>query len=194
MNKDISVEEGPHVKQATRAELELALPDIFAAPLSETVVETICYRPGFNKRIFPDVIRMTRANGVEGDYEKSYPWLKLPDGSADPRNQVSLVPLRVLNLVWLDRVNTLHPGDALVADLNTSHENLPIGTLLQVGSAVIGVSDVWNEGCVKWKVRYGREAYDFVSAPEHEMLRLRGIYCWVEKDGEVRAGDKIVKL
>ncbi|MCP5085741.1 MAG: hypothetical protein GY952_02900 [Rhodobacteraceae bacterium] len=181
-------------KRVGREALDRALPDVMAAPTTETKVDTICYRPGFNKRVFPESLTLTRAGGVQGDYEMSSPWLKLPDGSPDPRNQVSLLPLRVLNLVWHDRKNTLHPGDAIIADLNTSHENLPIGSLLQVGSAVIGVSDVWNDGCAKWKVRYGREAYDWVSAPEHEALRLRGIYCWIEKDGEVRRGDKITKL
>jgi len=178
---------------ATRMELDAALPDVLAAPKTGSEVEILCYRPDRNQRVFPDSLQLTREAGIEGDYEMRAPWLKLPDGSPDPRIQVSILPKRVLDLVWRDRENVAYPGDTIIADLNVTLENMPVGTQLQVGDAVVEVSDLWNEGCAKWKVRMGREAYDWTSAPDHEALRLRGIYCRIIVDGKVRLGDTISK-
>jgi hypothetical protein len=144
--------------------------------------------------VFTERLRLTRNGGIEGDYEMSRPWLKLPDGSPDPRIQVSILPSRVLNLVWRKRDPTTYPGDPVIADFNLSLENLPAGTLIRAGTAMLRVSDVWNDGCMKWKMRCGRPAYDWVRAAEHEILRLRGIFCSIEADGEVAVGDRIVRL
>ena len=74
-------------------------------------------------------------------------------------------------------------------DLSTT--NIPTGSLLSVGTAVLRVSQEPNDGCVKWKVRCGRDAFDWVTTPEALDLRLRGLFCSVEQDGEVRLGDVI---
>lgn len=175
-------------------DLFAALSHILDAPKTGAPVQTLCSRPGFNKRVFPERLKLSVAGGIEGDFEMRQPWLKLEDGSADPRIQVSILPSRVLDLVWLDRENTIYPGDTMVADLDTSLHNLPAGTLLKIGTVVLRVSDLWNEGCAKWKVRYGREAYDFVAHPDHEVLRLRGILCSIEQDGVIALGDLIERV
>lgn len=179
---------------ATAEELAAALPHVCAAPKEAGPVTMLCTRSGYNKRNFRDRLRLTRAGGVEDDFEMSNPWLRLPDGRPDPRIQVSILPLRVLDLVWRDRTAVIHPGDTIIADLDTSTTNLPAGSLIRAGTAVLGVSDLWNEGCVKWKVRYGRPAHAWVSAPQHENLRLRGILCSIEEDGEVAVGDTVARI
>jgi hypothetical protein len=180
--------------RATMAELMAALPYVRAAPRTDAPIHSLCFRPGFNRREFPTFLCLTRAKGIPGDRWLSHPWLRLPDGQPDPRIQVSILPSRVLDLVWRDREDVLHPGDTIVADLDTSTENLPDGTLLQAGSAVLRVSDVFNDGCVKWKVRYGRAAKEWIVAPGHPELRLRGVLCAVMQDGEVFSADRLVKL
>lgn len=179
---------------ATAEDLADILPHVLAAPSDDAAVEWLCFRPGFNQRTFPDRLTLTRDQGVPGERWLTAPWLKLPDGAADPRIQVSILPRRVMDAVWLDRENTPHPGDTIVCDLDTSQANLPVGSLLQAGTAVLRVSDVFNDGCVKWKVRYGRPAKDWIVAPGHPPLRLRGILCSIERDGEVALGDRIRKL
>lgn len=179
---------------ATAYDLDQGLPYVLAAPLDHAPVSMLLYRRKRNDRVFTDRLRLTRKAGVEGDIEMNMPWLKLDDGSPDPRIQVSILPQRVLDLCWRSREKTVHPGDQIIADLNTSLENLPAGCLIRVGTAVLRVSDVWNDGCVKWKARCGRPAYDWVRAPAHEPLRLRGIFCAVHVDGEVGVGEKIVRL
>ena len=175
----------------TAEDLAAALPHVLAAPKDNTTVAGLCLRPARNQRAFPDRLRLTRAEGIPGERWLTEPWLRLPDGSPDPDIQISILPLRVMDLVWRDREGTPHPGDPIVADLDCSTANLPPGTLLAVGSAVLRVSALFNDGCAKWKVRYGKPALDWITAPGHPDLRLRGILCAVEQDGEVAVGDPI---
>ncbi len=181
--------------QVTSAELDAALPHVLAAPKDDAPVTMLATRPAINQRAFHHTLTLTRAVGVVGDDRwLQMPWMRLADGSPDPAIQVSILSSRVLDLVWRDREGTPHPGDPIVADLDTSTANLPDGTLLRCGTAVLRVSGVFNDGCVKWKVRYGVPAKEWIVAPGHPDLRLRGILCAVEEDGEVTLGDRIVKL
>lgn len=180
--------------QATPEDLARALPHVLAAPRDDAAVEWLCFRPAYNQRRFPTRLTLTPAEGVPGERWLKAPWLRLPDGSPDPRIQVSILPRRVMDAVWLDRDNTPHPGDTIICDLDMSRENLPAGMLLQVGTAVLRVSDIFNDGCVKWKVRYGKPAKDWLTAPGHPALRLRGVLCSVETGGDIALGDRIRKL
>jgi hypothetical protein len=181
-------------KPVTEAELAAALPAILAAPQDIGVVRLLCSRPKPNARIFPDVITLTRAAGVGGDFEMARPWLVLPDGSPDPQNQVSIIAWQVLDLVWRDRDRIAHPGDNIAVDMNITARNLPVGTLLSAGTAVLRISEEPNDGCVKWKVRCGPAAYHWTMAKPNRPLRLRGLFCSVEQDGELRLGDTLRRL
>jgi MOSC domain-containing protein YiiM len=185
--------EGPE-NPVTATELDAALPAILSAPRNGGTIHLLCARPKPNARTFPQSLTLTRAAGVVGDFEMSRPWLELPDGGPDPRIQVSIMPWQVLQLAWRDRDRVAHPGDNIVVDMNLTEANLPEGTLLSLGTAVLRVSDVPNDGCVKWKVRCGRAAYDWITAPAQLPLRLRGLFCSVEQDGEVRLGDTLSVL
>ena len=172
----------------TAAELSAAMPHVLAAPKTDAPITSLCLRPAFGERAFPDRIVMTRAQGIPGERWATLPWSRLPDGSPDPRIQVSLLPSRVMDLVWQDK-SVPHPGDPIVADLDMSFANLPIGTRIQAGTAVLRVSDLPNNGCAKWKVRYGADAMAWVVADPS--LRLRGVLCSVETDGEVTLSDRL---
>lgn len=177
--------------QATLAELNAALPWVFAAQKEGAAIEGLCLRPGFGERTFPDHFTMTRAQGIPGERWATLPWARLADGAPDPRIQVSILPSRVMKLVWRDRSQP-HPGDPIVADLDMSEANLPVGTLIRAGTAVLRVSDLPNNGCAKWKVRYGADALAWVQADPS--LRLRGVLCSIEVDGEVRLTDRLQVL
>ena len=179
---------------ASADDLRAGMPDVLAAPKNDAPIATLCFRSDFGMREFPEHLTMTRARGIPGERWLKHPWLKLPDGSPDPRIQVSILPLRVLDLVWRDRVGTVHPGDTIVADLDMTQANLPAGTFLHVGTVVLRVSDAPNNGCVKWKARYGAAAMGWIAAPEHAGLRLRGVLCSIEQDGVVGVADRIVVL
>lgn len=176
------------------ADLMAALPHVLAAPRDAGPVTMLCLRPGVGLRTFPQMLRLTRDEGIPGDRWRDRPWLRLPDGRPDPAIQVAILPARVLDLVWRDRAGTPHPGDPVVADLDMTEANLPEGALLRAGTAVLRVSGVWNDGCVKWKARYGAAAKAWITAPGHRELRLRGVLCSVEQDGELRVGDLLRKM
>jgi hypothetical protein len=178
----------------TEASLAAALPHVLAAPKDASPVLQLCFRPGYGQRSFPDHLTLTREHGIPGERWMTAPWLRLADGSPDPRIQVSILPSRVLDLVWRPGDDAPHPGDTIVADLDTSLANLPSGSRLQVGTAVLEVSDVFNDACVKWKTRYGNAAKDWITAPGHPELRLRGMLCRIVRDGKVTIGAPLIKL
>ena len=181
------------MKFATGAELDSRLDWITSAP-REAPVELLCHRPGFSERSFPDSLTLTVAGGIEGERWLKHPWVKLPDGSPDPRIQVSILSKRVLDSVWTDRENVIHPGDTMIADIDLSESNFPVGSRISAGTAVLEVSDLFNNACAKWKVRYGNESYQWLNRPEYRHFRLRGILCKVFSDGVVSVGDVLGKV
>jgi len=175
----------------TATELAAALPHVLVAPKTDAPLHSLCFRPAPNQRSFPDHLHLTRASGIPGDRWLTAPWATLPDGSPDPRIQVSILPTRVLDLVWRNRATTPHPGDPIVADLDCTTTNLPPGSLIRAGTALLRVSDLFNDGCVKWKARYGPAAKDWIIAPGHPALRLRGVLCEVIEDGVITLADRL---
>lgn len=176
---------------ASREDCEAALPHILAAPKDSAPIESLCFREGYGQRAFPEQIELSVAGGIKGERWAKAPWLKLADGSPDPRIQVSILPLRVMDLCWRDRQNSVHPGDTMVADLDMSEANLPVGTRLAVGTAQIEVSDYFNTACIKWKERYGAESLAWINHRSYRALRLRGVLCRIVQDGVIRASDAI---
>ena len=84
-------------------------------------------------------------------------------------------------------------GDQLYVDLDLSEDNLPAGTQLAIGSAVIEVTAVPHTGCAKFVERFGLDAMKFVNAPEHKLMHLRGINTRVVRPGVIRVGDRATK-
>ncbi len=175
-------------------ELDALLPHILAAPKSGARAEQLCLRPDYGARRFVDRIEVTTDRGIPGERWLTAPWAKLPDGAPDPRIQVSILGKRVVDAVWRDRINSPHPGDTIIADMDFSEANLPTGTRLTIGTAVLEVSDLFNDACVKWKTRYGQDAKDWLVRPEYRRFRLRGILCRIVVDGVIRRGDEIRRL
>jgi hypothetical protein len=182
------------MSHVTAAELQAALAHILAAPETGGQIEMLCLRPDYGLRRFVDTLPVTRAAGIPGERWATRPWLRLPDGSPHPGIQVCILSRRVLDSVWRDRENTPHPGDTFITDMNLSEANLPAGQHLRAGTAVLEVSDIFNDACVKWAARYGKAARDWINLPENRALRLRGILCRVVQDGVICQGDRLEKL
>jgi hypothetical protein len=179
---------------ATLQDCHDALSHIRSAPKDSGVIVQLCHRPRSGDREFPDCLHLSVENGIAGDRWPVDSWLLQPDGSPDPRIQVSILSSHVLDLCWRDRVTTPHPGDPLTVDMDLSERNLPVGTHLLVGTAVVEVSDKFNSGCVKWSSWFGAESLRWINLPELRAERLRGILCRVVKDGTVRLGDHLKKV
>jgi hypothetical protein len=179
---------------ATTAECEAALDHIQAAPNSSATIEQLCFRPDYGLRTFPTSLEMTVDHGITGERWTKKPWLTLPSGEPDPRIQVSILSQRVMDLCWRNQPNSVHPGDPIVVDMNLSAANLPVGTRLSAGSAILEVSDKFNTACIKWRDRYGNDSLRWINQRKNRDLRLRGILCKIVKDGTVKVGDQLIKL
>ncbi len=85
-------------------------------------------------------------------------------------------------------------GDQVYVDLDLSIANLPAGSLLAVGHAVLRVSADPHLGCAKFVGRFGADAMRFVNSRLGRQLRLRGMNTTVAVPGTVRLGDLAAKV
>ena len=109
--------------------------------------------------------------------------------------QLTLMNARTVDLVaGGDRERWALAGDQLYVDLDLSVDNLPSGTRLTLGTAVIEVTPEPHTGCVKFASRFGKSAHRFVNTKTHRHLRLRGLNAKIVETGTVAAGDTIRKL
>jgi len=85
-------------------------------------------------------------------------------------------------------------GDQLYVDLDVGQANLPPGSRLSVGEAVIEVTPPPHTGCAKFVRRFGIDAQKLTKAPIGRELKLRGINARVITPGTIRWGDPVTKL
>jgi MOSC domain-containing protein YiiM len=85
-------------------------------------------------------------------------------------------------------------GDNLIVELDLSAANLPTGSRLRVGEALVEVTPKPHNGCTKFRARFGEAALRFVQAPPTRDQNLRGIYWKVVEPGEVSVGAGIEVL
>ncbi len=173
-------------------DLEAGLPDIERAPASEGTVELIVRRPAEGEREVLEEGELDLDEGLVGDRWRSH--ARTSGEAADTSNQLTLMNARVIALLAPDRERWGLAGDQLYVDLDLRPENLPPGTRLALGSAVIEVTDVPHTGCAKFTARFGSDATRFVNSPRGRSLRLRGMNARVFEPGRVRRGDTIRKL
>jgi MOSC domain-containing protein YiiM len=101
---------------------------------------------------------------------------------------------RVIDLLAQSQERWSLAGDQLYVDLDLSVENLPAGTRLAVGAAVIEVTARPHTGCDLFMESFGRDAVKFVNSTTGNQLRLRGLNSKVVKPGAIRVGDAVKKL
>jgi MOSC domain-containing protein YiiM len=168
-------------------DLEAGLAHIEAAPQTSGAVVMIVRRPRSGEREVLDVARLDPEEGLVGDR-----WAR---GAAPQREeQLTLMSARVIELLAPERVFWPLAGDQLFVDFDLSLENLPPGTRLRIGTAVIEASPVPHTGCKKFRARFGLDAMRFVGSPRGKALQMRGINACIVAAGDVRPGDAIVKL
>ena len=177
----------------TAEELEAGLPHIGASPADEGVVELIVRRPRADEREVIDTGELHVDEGLVGDR-----W----PGRGSPRSriesarytQVTLMNARVAALVAGGKDHWPLAGDQLYVDFDLSGDNLPEGTRLGIGTAVVEVTGEPHTGCGKFAARFGHAALRFVNSPLGKRLNLRGINTRVVEPGIVRPGDVVKKV
>lgn len=181
-------------RQLTTAELEQGLDHILASPQDEGRLELIVRRPEVDGRESLDTGRLDVEQGLVGDSWLSRGNRHTPDGGADPEMQLNIMNSRVVALVADDPSRRELAGDQLYLDMDLSYENLPPGTQLELGGAVIEVTEPPHTGCRKFAERFGKDAVVFVNSGRGKKLNFRGINAKVVQSGDIRIGDVARKL
>lgn len=181
-------------KHLTTAELEAGLDAVRRSPKDEGVLEMIVRRPKADEREVLDEGELDRAEGLVGDSWSVRGSSRTADGSAHPDMQLNVMNSRVIDLVAGGREHWPLAGDQLYLDLDLSEENLPAGTRLSLGGAVIEVTAQPHTGCKKFVARFGADAMKFVNSAEGRRLRLRGLNAKVVAGGVIRVGQVVKKI
>ena len=164
-----------------------------AAPTSGAKVEFLMNRPAEGKHVRVDELYLDVTDGIHGDRWKDTAWLRLSDGSPDPRVQISLTNAGVMRCFTRGHPEGVYAcGDNIYTDLSLTVERLRMGTRLQLGEAVIEISDVENDACGKFAQRFGVDAFNCVRDDRYREFRLRGLFARVVISGLVKCGDQIV--
>ena len=181
-------------KHLTMAELEAGLDAIRHAPKNEGALELIVRRPQIEAREILEVGQLDLVEGLVGDNWKVRGSSRTLDGSSHPDMQLNIMNARVIALVAQKKERWQLAGDQLFIDLDLSIDNVPPGTKLSLGSAIIEVTDQSHTGCKKFLARFGKNALQLISSPVGKHLQLRGINAKVVQPGTIRLGDVVRKI
>lgn len=182
------------VTHLTTEQLDAGLGHVRNSPADSGTLLMIVCRPDVDKREIVTEGMLDVDDGLVGDTWKDRGSTSTPDGSANPEAQVTIINSRALDLMAQSEDRWPLAGDQLVIDIDMSMENLPPGTQLSIGSAVIEISEKPHTGCVKFADRFGKDALRFVSTPLGRDMRLRGVNTRVVQSGTIRAGDIVEKV
>lgn len=160
--------------------------DLPPAPTDEGKVVLIVRRPATDARETPSSVELSPERGVPGDGWEAY-------SKRTTQNQITVIRRDIVELLGNGQPLTT-PGDNLVVDLDLSTANLPAGSRLRVGAALVEVTAEPHDGCSKFRARFGADALAFVQSPVRRHLNLRGIHFRVIEAGEVAVGSAIKVL
>lgn len=182
------------VTHLSMTELEASMDHIRQSPKDNGTLMMIVRRPDVDEREVISEGELDPSQGLVGDSWKARESSYTADGSADIDTQITIMNARAIALLAQDEERWSLAGDQLYIDMDLSTDNLPPGTRLALGSAVIEVSAVPHTGCKKFSSRFGVEAMKFVNSPEGKQLHLRGINTKVVRAGTIRVGDVVRKI
>lgn len=177
---------GDRSRHRPLAELEAGLRELPAAPTDSGRLALIVRRRADGVRETPERVLLSPEEGVPGDG-----WRRRPP--RDPEAQLAVMRRDVAELIANGQSLTVF-GDNLFVDLDISAANLPAGTRLRVGEALVEVTPKPHNGCRKFQGRFGQDAFRLVQAQPTRDQNLRGIYWKVVEPGEACVGDPIQVL
>ena len=183
------------ITHLTTAQLEAGLDAIRQSPKDEGELQLIVRRPRADERETLEEAQLDLVEGLAGDTWRFRASSRSADRkSPHPDMQLTVMNARAVALVAQDPARWALAGDQLYVDLDLSGANLPAGTRLGVGTAVIEVTAQPHTGCGKFVERFGLDAMKFVNSPVGRELSLRGINARVVQAGAIRRGDIVRKL
>lgn len=175
-----------------RAEIEEAAVSMGSSPNDIGIVEMIVCRPAVEARTVLKEGLLDATHGLVGDSWEARGADR--DGSADPLRQITVMNSRVLASVAGHRDRWELAGDQLIVDFDLSIDSLPVGSRLQIGDAVIEVTEPPHTGCAKFAGRFGADALAWANGSEGRQRRRRGMNARVLESGTVRQGDAVRRI
>lgn len=185
---------GGEARRLSLAELEAGLPGIAGSPRDAGAVRLIVRRPGPGLRESVSRAELAPGRGLSGDSWSSRRSSRTPDGAPSPDAEITLMNARVIALLAGPEERWSLAGDQFYVDLDLGEANLPPGTRLALGTAVIEITAAPHTGCKKFSDWFGPDSVRFVNSAAGRALRLRGVNARVVKAGTVRAGDAVSRI
>jgi hypothetical protein len=182
------------VQHKATAALEAGLDHVRAAPAEVGRLELIVRRPAVDEREVLHTAELSRDEGLVGDTWRVRGSSRTADGSSHPDMQLNVMNARAAHLVAGHEDRWALAGDQLYLDLDISEENLPPGTRLALGDAVIEITDQPHTRCAKFAARFGKDALRFVNSLVGRQLRLRGMNARVVVPGRITRGAEVRKI
>ena len=182
------------VRHQTTVELEAGLAEVGRSPQDEGVLELVVARPGVGEREVLEAVELSLGEGLVGDNWRSRRSSRTANGSPHPDMQLNVMNARVVALLAQTKSRWPLAGDQLFVDLDLSAENVPPGTRLAIGAAVIELTDQPHTGCGKFVERFGVDAMKFVNSTLGRRLQLRGVNARVAQSGRIQVGDPVTKV
>jgi len=180
----------------TPEELQGFIPTVDGSPKDAGVLTLIVRRPKVNEREILDAAELDLVAGLVGDNWTDRPSSRMPGKAPHPDMQLNVMNSRMSAfLAFGDVDRQALAGDQLHLDLDLSHANLPVGTVLVFGEGenapAIEVTEQPHTGCKKFVARFGAEAMRFVNGEFGRPRRLRGLNAKVVRPGTIQAGDRV---
>jgi hypothetical protein len=178
----------------TDDELSAGLDEVRSAPADGGIVRMIVRRPAVDARETLVEGELDIDLGLVGDIWAERGGGATPAEDAERYAQVTLMNARYTQLIARDPDRWALAGDQLYVDLDLSMENLPPGSHLSIGSAVLRISEEPHTGCAKFSARFGSPAWRLANSELGRALRLRGANASVVSSGTIRQGDVVSKV
>lgn len=175
-------------------QLAAGLDHIRDAPDDGGRLEMIVARPAVGERKVLTHGELSATEGLVGDNWNQRPSRRSADGGPHPDMQLNIINARVSAHIAEDEEHRALCGDQLHVDLDLSESNLPAGTQLAIGDAIIEITDQPHTGCAQFKARFGGAALRFVNTGEGKVHRMRGVNAKVVQPGAIATGDTVRKL
>jgi hypothetical protein len=168
-------------------ELNQGMEHILASPSDNGELKLIVRRPAVDERETPQQARLDIEEGLVGDSWSTR-------AKVVPDMQLNIMNSRVVDCVAGSEDRWPLAGDQLYVDMDLSGANLPPGTQLALGDAIVEITEPPHTGCKKFAARFGVDAMVFVNSGPGKTQNLRGICAKVVKSGDINVGDLARKL
>jgi hypothetical protein len=166
------------------AALEAGLAALPAAPRDRGTLGLIVARDADHRRDTPSEAHLSVEAGLPADRWRH-------SEKREPDAQLAVMQLGVAELLANGQSLTLF-GDNLFVDLDLSAANLPAGSRLRLGEALVAVTPEPHNGCVQFRQRFGGDALRLTADRRRRDRNLRGIYMRVVEPGRIAVGDAVV--